>query len=303
MRPLPGSRALICLIFLLLFAFAAVAQGPEPWMQATDLPGVDMSGLSPMQQSMVLKILRDQGCSCGCGMQIAECRIKDPQCSYSTGLAALVIKGVKSGKTREQILEAIKASPLSKGPERPPILSDPVTVPIAGAPSKGPEHARVTLVEFSDFECPYCSHAVAQVDALMKQFPNDIRLVYKQFPLSMHPHARKAAAAALAANEQGKFWQMHDKLFANFRQLNDERITALAKEIGLDMTRFAADLASGKYEKVINTDFKDGEEAGVLGTPAFFINGKLYNGPMEADQVKPLIEAELKSGSVAGGGR
>ena len=300
MRLLPRVRVFAA---PLLFVALASAQGPEPWTTATELPGVDMAGLSPIQQTTVLKILRDQGCSCGCGMQIAECRVKDPPCSYSSGLAAMVVKGVRDGKTREQILEALKSSPLAKGPVPPPILSDPVAVPINGAPSKGPSNAHITLVEFSDFECPYCSHAVGQVEALLKLFPNDIRLVYKQFPLSMHPHARKAAAAALAANDQGKFWQMHDKLFANFRQLSDEHINALAKEIGLDMTRFSADLASGKYDKVINADFKDGEEAGVMGTPAFFINGKLYNGPMEAAQVKPLIEAELKGQRVAAAGR
>jgi protein-disulfide isomerase len=128
----------------------------------------------------------------------------------------------------------------------------------------------------------------------MVAFPHDIRLVYKQFPLSMHPHARMAAAAALAANEQGKFWEMHDKLFANFRQLSRERILALAKEVGLDINRFTADLNSGKFDPAVAKDFKDGEQAGVDGTPAFFINGKHYNGPMEVAIVKPLIEAELK---------
>jgi protein-disulfide isomerase len=283
----------LCLYAGLTIAFA-FAQSPENWQQVADLPGVDMAGLSAAQKTTVLKILREQGCSCGCGMQIAECRMKDPACSFSTGLAAIVIKNVREGKTHEQVVAALKASPLAKGPAPRPILSDPVKVPIAGAPAKGPENARITLVEFSDFECPYCSHAVGQVDALMKIFPKDIRLVYKQFPLSMHPHARKAAAASLAANEQGKFWQMHDKLFASFRQLDDEHILAMAKEIGLDMNRFTADLGSGKYDAVIKKDLRDGEESGVAGTPAFFINGKLYSGSMEAAQVKPLIEAELR---------
>lgn len=271
----------------------ALAQPPEAWRAATELPGLDMAGLSAAQKNAVLEILREQPCSCGCSMQIAECRVKDPACSFSTGLAAIVVKNVREGKTKGQVIAALKASPLAKGPAPRPILSDPVSVPIAGSPEKGPENARVTLIEFSDFECPYCTHAVAQVEALMKIFPKDIRLVYKQFPLSMHPHARRAAAASLAANDQGKFWQMHDKLFANSRQLSDDHIFAMAKEIGLDMNRFTSDLASKKYDAIINKDLKDGEESGVAGTPAFFINGKLYNGSMEAAQVKPLIEAEL----------
>jgi protein-disulfide isomerase len=110
----------------------------------------------------------------------------------------------------------------------------------------------------------------------------------------MHPHARLASAAALAANEQGKFWQMHDQLFANSRDLSQERILAVARQLGLDMTRFTADLKSPRIEALVNTDLKDGENAAVQGTPAFFINGKLYNGPMEVAKVKPLIEAELR---------
>jgi len=271
-----------------------MAQSPTDWQAATELPGLDFSGLTAAQKTAVLKILREEGCTCGCSMQLAECRTKDPACTYSKGLAALAIKSIREGKTRAQVIAALKASTLAKGPTPRPILEDPIKIPIAGAPAKGPEGARVTLVEFSDFECPYCSQAVGQVDALMKMFPNDIRLVYKQFPLSTHPHARLAAAAALAANQQGKFWQMHDELFKNFRQLSRERIVALAKEIGLDMDQFTSDLGARKFDAVVNNDLRDGEEAGVGGTPAFFINGKHYNGPMEPAEVKPLIEAELK---------
>lgn len=282
----------VCLIASL--AGILLAQSPTDWQAATDLPGIDFSGLTAAQKTAVLKILREEGCSCGCGMQMAECRVKDPACGFSKGLSAIVIKGVKEGKTHDQVIAGMKSSPLAKGPQPKPVLEDPIKIPLDGAPTRGPENARVTLVEFSDFECPYCSKAITQVDALLKMYPNDIRLVYKQFPLSMHPHARLAAAAALAANQQGKFWPMHDQLFHNFRQLSREHILALAKEIGLDMDRFTSDLASGKFDAVVNKDYRDGEEAGVEGTPAFFINGKHYNGPMELAEVKPLIEAELK---------
>jgi protein-disulfide isomerase len=304
-RKIAPDRVATCAIMVVMsrllrlsvyFALPALllAQPPIDWHTASDLPGVDMTGLTAPQKTAALKILREQGCSCGCDMKMAECRALDPGCAFSTGLAKIVVKGIREGKTQDQVIAEVKASPLAKGPTRKPILEEPVKIPIAGAPSKGPEHARITLVEFSDFECPYCSRAVGQIDALMVAFPHDIRLVYKQFPLSTHPHARMAAAAALAANEQGKFWEMHDKLFANFHQLSRERILALAKEIGLDVNRFTADLSSGKFDPVVMKDFKDGEEAGVNGTPAFFINGKHYNGPMEVALVKPLIEAELK---------
>ncbi len=291
------------LLRVCLYAASAIllfAQSSD-WQHAADLPGLDMKGLTPEQKTAVLKILRDQPCSCGCNMKLAECRVEDPACAYSTGLSTLVIKGVREGKTTDQILASLKSSPLAKGPAPRPILSDPVELNIAGAPARGPEDARVTIVEFSDFECPFCSKAVGEVAALMKMFPNDIRLVYKQFPLSMHPHARVAARAALAANAQGRFWLMHDELFANFRQLTPEHILEFANAINLDMARFKADIASDKFDAVIDNDLREGEEAGVFGTPAFFINGRLYNGPMEAAEVKPLIEAQLKKAAIVGG--
>ncbi len=287
-------RALLRLCVLAALAGTVWAQAPADWQVASELPGIDLSGLTAAQKGAVLKILREQGCSCGCDMKLAECRVKDPSCGYSKGLAAIAIKAVREGKTPAQALAELKGSPLAKGPGKRPILEEPVKIPTAGAPVKGPANARITLVEFSDFECPYCSHATGEVEALMKAFPNDIRLVYKQFPLSMHPHARLAAEAALAANEQGKFWPMHDALFANFRRLSKERIFALAKELGLNMERFTADMNSGKFAAAIDKDFKDGEDAGVDGTPAFFINGKHYNGPMELAAVRPLIQSELK---------
>src|SRR5437870_8458979 len=134
-------------LFAGLIVTAASAQGPENWQVATDLPNVDLSGLSATQKTAVLKILREQGCSCGCGMKMAECRVKDPGCTFSSGLAAIVVKGVREEKTRDQILAALKDSALAKGPAPRPILSDPVKVPINGAPAKGPENARVALIE------------------------------------------------------------------------------------------------------------------------------------------------------------
>jgi len=227
-----------------------------------------------------------------CGLKTAECIMKDPSCSYSRQLAAVAIKGVKDGKTLMEISKLMDASPKA---HRPKLLEDPVAIPVAGAPERGPADARITIVEFSDFECPYCSAAVKQVDQIMAAYPKDVKLFYKQFPLSMHPHAPKAAEASLAANEQGKFWEMHDLLFANFRKLSEDNMLAWAKQIGLDVDKFKADLDSGKFQATVKKDEADGDTAGVYGTPAFFINGKLYNGPMELAAVKPILEAELKS--------
>ena len=280
---------------LLCAATSLFSQAPpsdaNSWKTSEKLGEISLAGLTPAQKQAVFKITREQDCSCLCGMKVAECVNRDPNCSYAKSLVAIAIKGVQEGKSLVEISKMMDASPKA---HRPKLLEDAVTVPVSGSPTRGPENARITLVEFSDFECPYCSLAVGEVNAIMTAYPKDIKLIYKQFPLSMHPHAPLAAAASLAANQQGKFWQMHDALFKNFRKLSRENILVLAKGIGLDMDKFTADLDSPKFQAVIKKDLADGESVGVYGTPSFFINGKHYNGPMSLDAVKPILDAELK---------
>jgi protein-disulfide isomerase len=264
---------------------------PDAWKTSETLGNVDISDLTPVQKKAVLKLLREEDCTCQCGMKAAECIIKDPNCSYSRALAKIAIEGVKDGKSLIEISKLMDASPKA---HRPKLLEDPITIPVAGAPVKGPEDARITLVEFSDFECPYCAAAVRQVDAIMAAYPKDVKLIYKQFPLSMHPHAEIAAEASLAAREQGKFWEMYELLFKNSRALSATSILAMAKELGLDIDKFKADLESGKFKKEVEKDIADGETANVYGTPAFYINGKQYNGEVTLAALKPIFGAELK---------
>ena len=282
----------LCLICVLA-ATTLLAQAPtaaNAWQSVENYPRVDLSGLTPVQKQAVLRIIREQDCSCLCGLKTAECLMKDPNCSYSKQLAEIAVQGVKDGKTLLEISKLMDASPKA---HRPKLLEDPVPVPVDGAPTRGPEDARITLVEFSDFECPYCALAVKEVATIMAAYPSQVRLIYKQFPLTMHPHAALAAAASLAANAQGKFWEMHDLLFGNFRKLTRENILAWAQQLNLDMDKFKADLDSSKYQAVIKKDLADGEAVGVYGTPAFFINGKHYNGPMTMELLKPILDAEL----------
>lgn len=273
---------------------APKATSPDAWKTSETLGNVDLSGLTPVQKRAVLKLLREEDCSCQCGMKAAECIMKDPNCTYSRAIAKIAIEGVKDGKTLAEISQLMDKSPKA---HRPKLLEDPVKLDVAGAPVKGPEDARITLVEFSDFECPYCSAAVTQVDRIMAAYPKDIKLIYKQFPLDTHPHALMAAEASLAAKDQGKFWEMYEILFKNFRHLSHDNILVFAKEIGLDMDKFQADMASGKYKAIIEKDMKDGDAAGVYGTPAFYINGKQYNGEVNLVSLKPILQAELKGGA------
>ena len=129
----------------------------------------------------------------------------------------------------------------------------------------------------------------------MAKHPADIRLVFKQFPLDTHSQAGFAAEAALAAHAQGKFWPMHDKLYANFHDLTPEKINQLAKEAGLDLVRFTMDMKSGKYKAAVQKELDEGVEAGVQGTPTIFVNGKRYNGPVETGALEEVLQAELKA--------
>jgi protein-disulfide isomerase len=281
-----------------LGSFVLPAQTPQAapaapdWKTATTLPNVDFSGLNPAQKSAALKIMREQDCSCGCSMKVAECRIMDPACTVSRGLATAVIAGLKAGKSPAEVAGDVAAKAKS-GPGPRPLLEDPVSISTTGDPVRGPAHAKVTIVEFSDFQCPYCAAAAVKVNALLAQYPNDVKLVFKQFPLDMHAQARLAAQASLAAAAQNKFWELHDKMFANFRRLSRDNILAYAKDAGLDMTKFTTDLENAQYKTVINREVQEGVNVGVSGTPSFFINGKKYNGDMDPKALKPVIDKEL----------
>jgi protein-disulfide isomerase len=128
---------------------------------------------------------------------------------------------------------------------------------------------------------------------VLKKYPNEVKLVVKHFPLRNHKFARKAAGAALAANEQGKFWEFHQKLFENYRVLNDSKIQDIAKELGLDMEKFNKDLKSPMIAKLINRDLNNGRQVGVRGTPTTFVNGKISK-KRDLNGFSEMIEAELK---------
>lgn len=277
---------------LMVCAAALVAQD---WRAATTLPAVDLTGLSAGRTATALRLLRDTDCTCGCGMKLAECRIKDPGCSYSKSLATVLVDALKAGKTETAALAAMKASKLGAAPEPPKILGDAKVIATAGSPFAGPKDAPVTLIEFSDFQCPYCYKAAVQLRDVLKAFPTEVKLVFRQFPLDNHSQAALAAAAAIAAHKQGKFWPLHDAMFANRQDLSKEAITKLAAKAGLDMKRFDADWPAKETLNAVIRDMQDGEKAGVEGTPSIFINGKPYRGTLDLEQFRPIILAEMKN--------
>lgn len=175
-----------------------------------------------------------------------------------------------------------------------PYLPPKVAVEAKG-PARGPKEAPVTIVEFSDFQCPYCVKAEKTVTELLAAYPAKIRLVYRDFPLPIHPLAPKAAEASQCANDQGKYWEMHDKLFAVEGKLEVPDLKKYARDLSLDGDKFDKCLDSGEKAKSVGESHKAGEDVGVSGTPAFFVNGRLLSGAQPIEEFKKLVDAELAS--------
>jgi len=177
-----------------------------------------------------------------------------------------------------------------------------IQVATEGHPAKGPATAPVTIVEFSDFQCPFCSRVEPTLSQIEQKYGDKIRVVFRQFPLnSIHPMAQKAAEASLCANEQGKFWQMHDAMFGDQEKLQVADLKAKAGKLGLDQAKFDQCLDTGKYVARIEDDTKAGAAAGVSGTPAFFINGRSLSGAQPYEALAQVIDQELAKAAAKGG--
>jgi predicted DsbA family dithiol-disulfide isomerase len=172
----------------------------------------------------------------------------------------------------------------------------------AGRPATGPASAPVVLVEFSDFQCPYCKRFSTTIKEVVKQYGDKIHLVFRQFPLtSIHANAQKAAEASLCADAQGHFWEMHDLLFQNQNSLRDEDLKSKAGQLGLDTAAFNTCLDSKQFSGKINEDVRAGSAAGVEGTPALFINGRFLYGSRTAQEISEIIDKELAAQSKSAG--
>ncbi|HXV77920.1 MAG TPA: thioredoxin domain-containing protein [Candidatus Polarisedimenticolaceae bacterium] len=160
-------------------------------------------------------------------------------------------------------------------------------------PSDGPVDAPVTIVEYSDFQCPYCARVGPTLDQIKQAYGDRVRIVFRDFPLPNHPQAIPAAQAAKCANEQGKFWDYHDKLFASQRELGPDKYKQFAVELGLDSEKFDACVDSNKYAQQVQLIATGGQQAGVTGTPAFFVNGRFVSGAKPFEAFKEIIDEEL----------
>jgi len=200
------------------------------------------------------------------------------------------LKGEKAQVRRAAFIDELKKKYKASDSLKAPV----VEVATAGRPERGGgAKAPVTIVEFSDYQCPFCKRGEDSVQKVVETYGDKVRIVFRDYPLPFHPQARPAAEAANCAHDQGKFWEYNKKLFANQGSLSETNYKAWAKELGLDTAKFDECLAKKTHSAKIDKDIADGAAAGVNGTPAFFINGRSLSGAQPFEKFKEVIDNEL----------
>lgn len=254
----------------------------------TEVKGVDTGALTPREKREFLSYASELLAPCpDQAVSIAQCVNEDRDCEPCLPAAKLLLKQVRDGRSRSQAEDAFYSR----------FSADRVKeIDLADAPIKGPADAPVTIVEFADFECPYCKLAAQVLDDVLERYPGQVRVAYKFFPLASHPHGEAAARAAVAAMNQGKFWEMHALLFENQTSLDPSSFEKFAKEIGLDVKQWKADFESKATADRVARDRKEGETLQIQGTPALYVNGRHYDLRKFdlKDDLTEWIELDLK---------
>jgi len=204
-----------------------------------------------------------------------------------------LLQNQKLQARREAFLQSLRAGAKVVVNLKPPAVQR-VDVTTDGAPFKGPAKAPVTMVEFTDFHCPFCKRALSTLAEIEAKYNNKVKIVFRDFPIdSLHPGARRGHEAARCANEQGKFWAYHDLLYQNAPKTSLEDLKAYADLAGLNLQPFETCFTAGKYKAAVEKDIEEGRRLGVTGTPAFFINGRLVSGAQPLDAFVRVIDDEL----------
>lgn len=266
---------------------APAAPTPPPSGNVTEVAGLDLAELSAAERETLWAIANEELSPCGDPHSLAVCARDRLACRSCLPALRFLARRVRDGYPRDQLSDHMRQRYSA---------SSVVEIRTEGAPSHGSVAAGVTVVEFSDYECPHCAAAVPLLRQIARDLEGRIRMVHMNFPLSGHTHAMPAARAALAAGRQGKFWEMNDLLFQNQRHLEPQDIERYATQLGLDMTRFRADVASPEIEAAIQATRREGERLQINGTPTIFINGRRYELNLDRETLRDWIQEELDSG-------
>ena len=280
-----------CLIALVLVCAVglprhAPAEGQQiRWDQVM---GADPSRMNGEQRERAAALLRREFCYFGCSRTIARC-LEAPQPNRTARrLAGYVVRQVLAGRTDEEVHEGIQQRSLSAHPLQT------VTMDLSRAQCIGAANAPVTVVEFADFECPFCRVISPIMHRLAGQMQPDVRLCFRHFPVRGHDSAVPASVAALAASRQGRFWQMHDVLYSISPRLADENLVDAARRAGVaNIDQWQQDRQDQSLIQLVEADKLEGLQNGVRGTPAIFVNGKEYLGRKDEAELRDRLEEEL----------
>ena len=248
-------------------------KAPAKSEKVDKLDRIDTSALTAAERRTFFDVVNDVLSPCGEPVSVAQCVAESRSCGACVPSARYVVRLVSEGYEKSEIVELFGArfDPKKK-----------LTIDTSEAPVRGAPMAKVSIVEFSDFECPHCGAAHPLLARAIEEQNGKVNLVFKNFPLDSHKNAAPAARAAVAAQLQGKFWELADDLFEHQRELSAEVIQSLAKKAGLDMAKFAADFDSAAVFQRVERDKKDGTALGIQGTPSLFINGHAYKESLQS---------------------
>jgi len=270
----------------LVWTVGAAADGAAfPWDRVV---GATTSSLTREQKDRVAALAATTANYQGCRGTVAECLARDPADPTAARLAGFLVRRVVAGDSDAQIAEGVANRRRSARPARV------AEIDLFETNCTGPANARVTIVEFGDFQCPFCRAAEPFLERIVAAHSSDVRLCFKHFPVRSHDRAVPASIAALAAARQGKYWEMHRALYRT-DDLSDAGLEAVARQVGLDLARYRADIADEALREEVETDKLEGQELGVDRTPTLFLNGKQYYGPLTEVEFADRVEEELAS--------
>jgi len=247
--------------------------------------GVDVSKLDELAKKIFFRVINGEPSVCGKGESLsASAKKQDAGCHRDLNAVKYVARLADQGYTQSEITDALDKRYRS---------TDTKVIDVSDAPMEGTPNARVTLVEFADYECPHCKRFQPVLRQILDEFRKEVRIYFKHYPLPQHTNARLAAEAAAAAQKQGKFWPFQDKLWENQDSLSPADLEKYAKEAGLDLAKFRADLDDPKTKAHVQKDRTDGTTLGLSSTPTLFINGREYTDAKDTESLREWIKEEL----------
>ncbi|MDB4968246.1 MAG: Na+/H+ antiporter NhaA type [Myxococcales bacterium] len=282
MEPVRYTRQIMRILALLAILCAPALASADTSVQ---VPNVDLSGMSEVDKGSLVKLLQKYPSACGKAQSLEASLKSDPKCRRSVFAARYMVRLFKLGLLPSEVEEHY-------GERFGSDVYKYKNIDVKDSPVRGDPGAPISIVEFSDFQCPHCKHAQPVLERILEEFPQ-VKLYFKHYPITRaHPYAQGAAQAAVAAGKQGKFWQYHDKLFRGDQEKESPSdLERYARELKLDLAKWKKDI-DGAVDKV-NRDRAEGEKVNVDSTPSFFINGRKFHGPPTYEEMKDWVEEEL----------